>query len=128
VVRRLGLRRTFGVALALLAAAVLLLTAVPSDPVVAGLAAATFGLGYMPIATLLALWSGRVHADAPTAGFTRVLVAMAAGSIVAPLLLGPLADAVGLRPVFVVVGALCLVGLGLRPRPTPRPLPTVSRS
>jgi MFS family permease len=56
-----------------------------------------------------------VHPHAPTAGFTLVLIVMALGSVAGPLVLGPLADAIGLRPVFVVLAALPLAGMLLRP-------------
>lgn len=123
VVGRIGLRHTFGAGLVVLAAAILGLAAAPSNPMLAGAAAAAFGFAYMPLAALLSLWSGEVHPHTPTAGFTRVLAAMAAGSILGPLVLGPLAAATGLRFVFVLIAALSLVSLALRPKPaTDQPL------
>jgi predicted MFS family arabinose efflux permease len=126
VVGRVGLRRAFGVSLVVLAVGIVGLAAAPSNAFVAGMAAATFGFAYMPLAVLLTLWSGEVHPHAPTAGFTRVLMAMAAGSITGPLVLGPLAAVTGLRPVFVLVAALAVVGLGFRPAGSPGDQPLVS--
>jgi predicted MFS family arabinose efflux permease len=115
LVRVLGLRRSIGICLFGLAGAIAALAAVPSNPVGAGCAAALFGLAYMPVAALLALWNLRVHPEAPTSGFTVVLCALAAGSMAGPVVLGLLAANGSLRVVFVVLAALTLAGLGLRP-------------
>jgi predicted MFS family arabinose efflux permease len=128
VVGRIGLRRSFGIALVVLGASIAGLAAAPAQPLWAGAAAVAFGFAYMPLAALLALWSGEVHPETPTAGFTRVLTAMAGGSIVGPLVFGPLAGTTGLRIVFVLISGVALAGLALRPPPTAQPLVRTTRN
>lgn len=115
LVGRIGARPAFLGCLVLLAISIALLALAPAAPLLVGVAALGFGFAYMPMASLLTLWNQELHAEAPTAGFTRVLAAMAAGSIAGPVVLGPLAGVVGLRAVFLVLAGLALIAIRLRP-------------
>lgn len=116
-VRRLGLRRCLSVSLVVLACAVAGLALGNALPVAAGAAALLFGAAYMPIAALLMLWSAEVYPERPSSGFTVVLCALAAGSVVGPVLLGAVADATNLPTAFLLLAAITLVSVLLRPGP-----------
>ena len=69
----------------------------------------------MMISAVLSYWSEELFPDLPSLGFTAAIVAMAAGSILGPLIGGGLASAFGMPSVFLGAAALStLVGLGLR--------------
>jgi predicted MFS family arabinose efflux permease len=112
---RAGLGRGLALCLLLLAAGTAALPAAPTAVLVVAPAALVYGAAYMTFAALLALWSTRLYPDQPTSGFTVVLVAMAAGSILAPLASVPLVAAVGLGGSFLVVAALVPLAALLRP-------------
>jgi len=116
-VRRLGLRRCLSVSLVLLACAVAGLALGSALPVAAGAAALLFGAAYMPIAALLMLWSAEVYPERPSSGFTVVLCALAAGSVVGPILLGAVADATDLPTAFLLLATITVVSVLLRPGP-----------
>jgi predicted MFS family arabinose efflux permease len=115
LVRRLGLGRCLPVSLVLLAGAVAGLALGSAVPVAAGAAALLFGAAYMPLAALLMLWSAEVYPERPSSGFTVVLCALAAGSIVGPALLGAVADATDLPTAFLLLAAITLTSVMLRP-------------
>jgi predicted MFS family arabinose efflux permease len=119
LVARIGLRRSITSCLLLLAAATAALAAAPSNVPAVAAATLVFGAAYMPVSALLALWSQRTYPDRPTSGFTVVLVALAAGSITAPLVFGALADHVGLRAIFLLLALLTLPTALLRPHRQP---------
>jgi MFS family permease len=66
--------------------------------------------GEYPLNVALALAAGR---DAPGPATARLTLASGSAILVAPLVLGALADAVGLGLAWMVVPALCVVGLAL---------------
>lgn len=116
-VRRHGMRRCLSVSLVLLACAVAGLALGHALPVAVGAAALLFGAAYMPIAALLVLWSAELYPERPSSGFTVVLCALAAGSIVGPVLFGAVADATDLPTAFLLLAAITLASVMLRPGP-----------
>lgn len=85
-----------------------------SELLVAGCALA-FGASYMPIAALLALWSGNVFHERPAMGFSVVLFALALGSIVGPAILGMVAGNIDLKAAFWCAAALTVFSVVLKP-------------
>ncbi|HEU0104277.1 MAG TPA: MFS transporter [Mycobacteriales bacterium] len=115
LVARAGLGRSTAGCVLLLAAGTAALPAEPTAVLVVALSALGFGAAYMTLGALLAMWSTRVYPDQPTGGFTLVLVAMAAGSSLAPLAFTPLVGAAGLPGGFLCLAALTPLGALLRP-------------
>jgi predicted MFS family arabinose efflux permease len=113
--RALGLHRTLGLCVIVLAVSIAALAAFPSSPPVAAAAGLGFGFAFMPIAAALALWNQELHPEHPTSGLTLVLCSLGVGSILGPILVGALADAYGLRNVFVLLAGITVLGLKLLP-------------
>ncbi|MDO8145670.1 MULTISPECIES: MFS transporter [unclassified Isoptericola] len=111
LVRRFGLRRILLLALALLAGAIGLLGLFPgtwSGVVASG---ALYGPGFMMMSALLAVWSGHVFPERPSAGFSATLLALAVGSIIGPAALGLLAGSTDMAVQFLVAAAVTVVGM-----------------
>jgi MFS family permease len=108
VVARLGqpLVVRAGAAIAVASLAVMLL--VPGVPVTVGAFALT-GLGMGPVVPLAFRSAGRIGLAAGRSALPGVVTAGYAGSIVGPALVGPLADAFGLRVGFLVPLVACVV-------------------
>jgi predicted MFS family arabinose efflux permease len=66
------------------------------------------GIHVMMTSAVLAFWSERLFPKLPSLGFTAVLVAMAAGSVVGPSIAGLVADAVGSEAMLLATAALPL--------------------
>jgi predicted MFS family arabinose efflux permease len=114
--RRIGAGATFAAAVIGEGAALALLALGPGSLVIAALSAALFGIGYNVAVSIETLWSARVFASRPSAGLASVMFMSAAGLLIGPPIAGFLADAAGMRPVF-LAGALLLVStLALTPR------------
>jgi predicted MFS family arabinose efflux permease len=113
--RALGLHRTLGLCVIVLAVSIAALAAFPSSPPIAAAAGLGFGFAFMPIAAALALWNQELHPEHPTSGLTLVLCSLGVGSILGPVLVGALADTYGLRNVFVVLAGFAVLGLKLLP-------------
>ena len=64
------------------------------------------GVHVMMTSAVLAFWSERLFPRFPALGFTAVLLATAAGSVVGPALAGVLSDAAGADAMFLVAAAL----------------------
>ena len=112
---RLGMARSWSVAMLLLAAATAGLALAPGDPVGAVAAAATFGALYIAITGLLLLWGTRVYADRPVFGVGAAFLLIAAGQALGAPLLGALADALTTPGAFLVAALLIVLGAAIRP-------------
>jgi predicted MFS family arabinose efflux permease len=113
--RAVGLRRTLGICVVLLAVSIAALAAFPSSPTIASAAGLGFGFAFMPMAAVLALWNQKLHPQHPTSGLTLVLGSLGVGSMVGPLVVGAAANSYGLRAVFFVLAGVTLLGIGLLP-------------
>ena len=87
-VSRFGLGRCLAVCLVVLGASIGTLSLSSGSGVLVVACALAFGTSYMPVAALLALWSGRVFSERPATGFSAVLFSLAVGSIAGPAALG----------------------------------------
>jgi MFS family permease len=90
----------------------------PTHLIAVMLSAACFGLGFITITGLLASWSVRVFAEQPSAGLGAVLILIAVGQVVGPVIAGVIAEGIGLIPIFAAGVIIALVSMALRPRPT----------
>ena len=114
-VARFGLRLTLAATLVSLGVAAGLLGLAPgSFPAVAA-SAVLFGSGVMFMSALLSVWSSSVFSERPSAGFSAALLLFGAGSIVGPALAGVAADGYGLRTPFLLVAALAISTVLVRP-------------
>lgn len=77
--------------------------------------ALAFGASYMPVAALLALWSGQVFYERPATGFSAVLFSLAVGSIAGPAVLGLVAGAFSLETAFWCAAILTVSSVVLIP-------------
>lgn len=115
IIRRYGIRRVIPVNVVGLALALVVLALFPSNLVAVLLSAVSFGLGFITITGLLAIWSVRVFEERPSAGLGAVLILVAAGQVIGPVVAGTLAEQVGLVPVFLGGAVLALGSMVLRP-------------
>ena len=125
LVRRSGLRGGLPLCFLGMAVAAVVLAAAPDRLLAVGAAGLLHGAAFMPVAALLVLWNQRLYADRPADGFTLTVAALAVGSVLGPLPVGWLADAVDLRVAFLVVGVACLAAGALRPAASGVPGPRV---
>jgi predicted MFS family arabinose efflux permease len=114
-VQRIGLRWAWLVATAAMAAATLLLAAAPSEFIAVIVAATMFGAAYIALTGLMLLWSTRLYPDRTSFGVGVAFFTIAAGQAVGAPAAGALIDAVGPRIAFVVIAAVGLCAVALRP-------------
>ena len=118
-VARIGLRWAWAAATVTMAAATLLLAAAPAALIGILVAATLFGAAYLALTGLMLLWSTRLYPDRAAFGVGVAFFTIAAGQALGAPLTGALIDAAGARSAFVVIAALGLCALALRP-PSPR--------
>lgn len=114
-VSRFGLRRCLSACLVVLGASIGALSFSLDSGVLVVASALAFGASYMPVAALLALWSGRVFSERPATGFSAVLFSLALGSIARPAALGAVAGTFSLEAAFWCAAALTGFSMVLRP-------------
>ena len=114
-VSRFGLGRCLAVCLVVLGASIGALSLSSGSGVLVVACALAFGASYMPIAALLALWSGRVFSERLATGFSAVLFSLAVGSIAGPAALGAVAGTFSLETAFWCAAALTMFSVALRP-------------
>ncbi|MCG6116102.1 MAG: MFS transporter [Mesorhizobium sp.] len=85
-----------------------LVALVPTNWASAVLSAGLQGIFVMMMSAVLAFWSERLFPASPSQGFTGVLLAVAAGSVIGPAAAGIAADALGPAPMFLGTAALAL--------------------
>ena len=112
---RFGLGRCLAACLLVLGAAIAGLSFSSSSGALVVACALAFGASYMPIAALLALWSGRIFDERPATGFSAVLFSLALGSIAGPAVLGVVAGTFSLEAAFWCAAALTVFSVALRP-------------
>jgi predicted MFS family arabinose efflux permease len=118
-VQRIGLHWAWVAATAAMAVATLVLAAVPAQFVAVILAATMFGAAYITLTGLVLLWSTRLYPDRTSFGVGIAFFTIAAGQALGAPAAGALIDAVGPRMSFVVIAAVGLCAVALRP-PTDR--------
>ena len=116
LVRRLGARRTFVMAAATEAAALVLVGVGAGDLPTALAAGAAFGAAYNTIVSVTVLWAARLYADRPSTGVAAAAAGNAVGLLCGPLAAGALADAVGLTAALLAGAAVVLAAVPLAPR------------
>jgi predicted MFS family arabinose efflux permease len=112
---RIGLARSWGLAMLLLAAATAGLALAPGVPGAAVAAAAVFGAVYIALTGLLLLWGTRVYADRPVFGVGAAFLLIAVGQALGAPLLGALADAITTPGAFLAAALLIALGAAIRP-------------
>lgn len=111
------IRRVIPVNALVLALALSLLAAAPTHLLPVLLSAVCFGVGFITITGLLTIWSVKVFEERPSAGLGSVLILIALGQVIGPVIAGLIAEHVGLMPVFYGGSVLALSSVVLRPRP-----------
>jgi predicted MFS family arabinose efflux permease len=117
-IQRYGIRRVLPVNMIVLALGLGLPAIAPSHIVPVMISAVFFGVGFIMITGLLAIWSVHIFAEKPSAGLGAVLILVAVGQVIGPAIAGLIAESVGLIPVFVGGVIIALVSMVLRPRPS----------
>jgi len=117
LIRRYGIRHVIPLNAIVLAAALGLLAVAPTSLFAIVLSAIFFGAGFISITGLLTIWSIRIYARRPSAGLGAVLILIAAGQVIGPVIAGFLAEQSGLIPVFFGGALLALASMVLRPQP-----------
>ena len=115
VVQRIGLRWAWLAATATMAAATLLLAVATTEFAAIIVAATMFGAAYMALTGLLLLWSTRLYPDRTSFGVGVAFFTIAAGQALGAPAAGALIDAVGPRMSFVLIAAVGLCAVALRP-------------
>lgn len=108
--RRLGLGRSWCVLMVAMGLATGLLALAPDRPVVAAVAAAVFGAGYIALSGLLLIWGTRVYDGQPAAGVGLAFLVLALGQAAAAPVLGIVIDLAGARAAFGGAALLALAG------------------
>ena len=116
LVRRVGGRLTFALALAGEAAALVLLGFWPGNLVLVAVSALLFGAAYNVVVAVQVIWSARVYEARPSTGLAAIMAMLALGLLLGPPLLGALADAAGFRTAFALAAVLALATAALGPR------------
>jgi predicted MFS family arabinose efflux permease len=116
LIDRYGLRLVVPVNLVVLAVSLLLLAMFPGSLVAVLVSALCFGVGFITVNGILAIWSVQVYAERPSAGMGIMLVLIAVGQVVGPVVAGAVAEVAGLEMVFYGGAALALLGAVMRPR------------
>lgn len=114
-VNRFGLGRVLMAILSCAAASTVLLGVAPGSLPAAAVSALLFGAYVMTISALLSVWSSLVFPESPTSGFSAVLVALAVGSILAPISMGFLAGAYGYDAIFLISATVAALTAFARP-------------
>ncbi|MGY6707448.1 MAG: MFS transporter [Rhizobiaceae bacterium] len=86
-----------------------LVALVPSDWAGVVFSAGLQGVYVMMMSAILAFWSERLFPAFPSQGFTAVLLAVAAGSVIGPAVAGLASDTLGPAPMFLGTAALAVV-------------------
>ena len=108
--RRIGLGRSWGVLMVAMGLTTGLLALAPDRPVVAAVAAAGFGAGYIALSGLLLIWGTRVYDGQPAAGVGLAFLVLALGQAAAAPALGAVIDLAGARAAFGGAALLALAG------------------
>jgi len=116
LIRRIGGRATFTLAMAGVAVGLAMLGSWPGDPVLVTISAVLFGVAYNAAVAVQVIWSARVYAARPSTGLAAIMAVLALGLLAGPPLLGALADAWSFAGVFAVAAALALATIALAPR------------
>ncbi|MGX9848601.1 MFS transporter [Limimaricola litoreus] len=120
LVERCGIAWLIRVIFAAGVASALLIALIPQAALAALGSAMLQGAGVMTISALLSFWSAKLFPELPSLSFTAVLLAMALGGALGPMLAGSVLDAIGSRGVFLGTAALLTAtGLWLGPRHVP---------
>jgi len=119
-VRSFGPRVTLGASTAALAGALLLLAVQPAAWAAVVLSGVMFGAAYFAATACLGMWSLRLFAHRPAAGFAATYFLISVGQLLGPLPAGLLGHAAGLESAFYAGAALTLTTvLFARPNAAP---------
>lgn len=88
--------------------------------------AALQGIGIMTVSAAMAAYSLRIHVQNPVAGFTLVLIALAAGNISGPAITGLVGERFGLETTFIIVGITLAVASWGATRGDMDPIPSAT--
>lgn len=114
--RRIGIRASWTILMAALAAASTGLAAAPSNTGIVVGAAAVFGASYIATTGVALLWSTRLYPRRAAFGVGLSFFMIAAGQAAGAPLVGAAADRYGLPAVFYACAAVALLGAALGPR------------
>ncbi len=115
LVARIGLRRALWVTEAALALALVLLPLAPASGPVVGVSALLFGVGFIALTGVLAIWSARAFPERPDAGLAAMLFLLFVGQLLGPAAAGLIGGSYGLAPAFYLSALLVAAMSLLRP-------------
>lgn len=115
-VGRFGLGKTFGVALLANAVAYVLLGLFADQFWAMLVSALLFGGTFILITGLFGIWSVHIFQQRPSAGFGATFFLISAGQLIAPTIVGAVADRLGLPMIFNVTAMATILLVALLPR------------
>jgi predicted MFS family arabinose efflux permease len=115
VFARFGLRSSYLISCALLAASIAAFGMTTAHLAAAVVAAVTFGAVYATVIAVHGVWSSRVFEDHPSAGLAAVNTALTLGTLVGPALAGIVIQHAEFRAAFLVVAVITLAALPFSP-------------
>jgi len=115
LVARIGLRRALWATQSALALALVLLPLAPGSGLVVGVSALLFGVGFIALTGVLAIWSARAFPERPDAGLAAMLFLLFVGQLVGPAAAGLIGGSYGLAPAFYLSALLVVATSVLRP-------------
>ncbi|MGY1856875.1 MFS transporter [Modestobacter sp. SYSU DS0290] len=109
LVQRVGLRAAWAGTLVVAAGASALLAVVPGVTAAAAVALALFGSAFVAMSGVLIAWAAHLRPTAAASAAARLFVALTVGQALGSVLLGALADVLGMPGAFLAAAALALV-------------------
>ncbi|MGY1839745.1 MULTISPECIES: MFS transporter [unclassified Modestobacter] len=129
LVQRVGLRAAWAGTLVVAAGASALLAVVPGVAAAAAVALALFGSAFVAMSGVLIAWAAHLRPAAAASAAARLFVALTIGQALGSVLLGALADALGMPGAFLAAAVLALLAATVtQPRQPGRPDPGAPRS
>jgi len=121
-VQRLGLASAWRVGIASMTAATLVYAVCPDVAVAVVAAAGVFGAAYIALTGLLLLWAIRVYPDGASFGVGLSFFVIAAGQALGAPAVGALVEMTSARTAFLIVAAVGVTALAVRPASVPSPV------
>jgi predicted MFS family arabinose efflux permease len=115
LVERAGLATAWVGSVGVTAGGTALLSWRPGSPLVAAVALALFGCGFVALSGVLIAWGAHLAPEAPAPAAALLFVALTAGQAAGALALGALADAVGTPGAFAAAAGLLVAAIAAGP-------------
>ncbi|NWN87496.1 MAG: YbfB/YjiJ family MFS transporter [Micrococcaceae bacterium] len=112
---RFGLRKSWRLAMLLMALGTALFAVFPHFSGIAWFGAAAFGLTYIGLTSLLLIWGTNVYPYSPASGVGIAFLVIALGQAVGSPLMGMIAGAFDLRVAFLFAAGVAVIGAFIKP-------------